>query len=864
MEQIIFHSLENRNTTGITTFGSPWKIGQVKEDYTYELKDKDGCILRQQDRVTAYWQDGSVKWSAHTSNVNGNGPYTLTAYSPDERMNLVKEDTVAAITIEDKVETIMVDAGRLKVSFRKSGNHLLDGMWLDGQLISNSANLVYIKESHSQLGELEQSFHSNTKEEKVLYGEIEEITIEEEGSQQVVILVKGIHKADELTSLPYILRFYIGYDVPSMKITHTFIVDHNGENEFMKGLGISFDCKITGETYNRHVKILGEEGIFHEASALLMSWRPRIDEEIYDAQMSSKLLDDSVINENTRIALRDITLWNSYRVYQGSPKHYRITKGTGKVGCSFIESLHGKKASGIVGVSGEDGGLILGLRHFYEKYPSSLWVDGLTKDRTKLTAWFWSYEHEAMDFRHYDDKGHASAYYEGFDEVRSTPYGIACTNEVLVMPVAAGVVSDESIYEANDIINKPLVLVCEPEYYHQVTAFGPWSLKDNSSAMGAWLEEQLERFLAFYIDEIKQREWYGLFNYGDVMHTYDPTRHMWRYDMGGYAWQNTELVPTLWLWYSFLRTGREDVYTLAESMTRHCSEIDIYHMGEYKGLGSRHNVLHWGCSCKEPRIAMAGHHRFFYYMTGDHRMKDVFDDVVDADHATLSLDPLRFFYEKEDMVLETHARVGPDWSSYCSNWMTSWEQSGDRKYIDKLLVGLNDIKKSPYKMFSGSDYEYSPQTGHMRYIGENAGGGSHLALCMGAPQVWFEISDMIEDNEFKQMLADYGVFYFLSKEEKQKVAPLIQAKGFSYPYMAASMGAYGAHYYKDEVLAKKVLRILYEDLHRLTGDIGITPNEVEGYVNNSSLKELPWISTNFVAQWCLNTIVALELLKEYL
>ena len=79
--------------------------------------------------------------------------------------------------------------------------------------------------------------------------------------------------------------------------------------------------------------------------------------------------------------------------------------------------------------------------------------------------------------------------------------------------------------------------------------------------------------------------------------------------MGGYAWQNTELIPTLWLWLAFMRSGREDIFTMAEAMSRHSADVDIYHFGDLKGLGSRHNVVHWGDSCKEPRIAMAGHHR---------------------------------------------------------------------------------------------------------------------------------------------------------------------------------------------------------------------------------------------------------------
>ena len=135
--------------------------------------------------------------------------------------------------------------------------------------------------------------------------------------------------------------------------------------------------------------------------------------------------------------------------------------------------------------------------------------------------------------------------------------------------------------------------------------------------------------LDFYLKEVDARKWYGLFDYGDFMHTYDDARHMWKYDMGGYAWQNTELVPTLWLWL-IVPAQRPGgcVFTLAEAMTRHCSEVDVYHFGEYKGLGSRHNVVHWGCACKEARIAMAFHHRFLYYITGDERLGDVFDDVA--------------------------------------------------------------------------------------------------------------------------------------------------------------------------------------------------------------------------------------------
>ncbi len=52
---------------------------------------------------------------------------------------------------------------------------------------------------------------------------------------------------------------------------------------------------------------------------------------------------------------------------------------------------------------------------------------------------------------------------------------------------------------------------------------------------------------------------------------------------------------------SFLRTGRADIFRMAEAMTRHTTEVDTYHQGRFAGLGSRHNVRHWGCGAKEVR-----------------------------------------------------------------------------------------------------------------------------------------------------------------------------------------------------------------------------------------------------------------------
>lgn len=37
---------------------------------------------------------------------------------------------------------------------------------------------------------------------------------------------------------------------------------------------------------------------------------------------------------------------------------------------------------------------------------------------------------------------------------------------------------------------------------------------------------------------------------------------------------------------------------------------------------------------------------------------------------------------------------------------------------------------------------------------------------MGAPQVWLEVADMLEKEDLKKMLSDYGKFYMLTEEEE--------------------------------------------------------------------------------------------------
>lgn len=129
-------------------------------------------------------------------------------------------------------------------------------------------------------------------------------------------------------------------------------------------------------------------------------------------------------------------------------------------------------------------------------------------------------------------------------------------------------------------------------------------------------------------------------------------------------------------------------------MTRHTSEVDQYHAGEYKGLGSRHNVVHWGCQAKEVRISMAGLHRYYYYLTADERIGEVMEQVKDNEtYAFDALPPMREFYERETKRIPI--RIGPDWAALVSNWFTQWERTNDPVYLEKFAQESPASKPCP-------------------------------------------------------------------------------------------------------------------------------------------------------------------------
>ena len=550
--------------------------------------------------------------------------------------------------------------------------------------------------------------------------------------------------------------------------------------------------------------------------------------------------------------------WDGFRLSQLTDNSFSIRKRA-TAGSPWIGTFTGVRAPGYAFVGDVSGGIGVGLKDFWQSYPSTIEVSKARSEEAELTLWLWSPEAEPMNLCHYDTIAHdLIASYEDVQEGMSTPYGIARTSVLWLLPQDGYHGKAAVAADALQMVSAPQLLPT-PAYLYEKRAFGVWSLPQTGKRDD--VEERLEQYVGFYQKAIEQHKWYGFWNYGDIMHAYDPERHSWRYDVGGFAWDNTELATPMWLWYNFLRTGRSDIWRMAEAMTRHCSEVDTYHIGPLAPLGSRHNVSHWGCGAKEARISQSAFDRFYYYLTTDERTGDLMREQTDADTLLYHLDPMRLAEPREKFPCQAPARlrVGPDWLAYAGNWMTEWERFGTEKYRDKIVAGMQSIAELSDGVFTGNLAKgYDPATGRISYDGDPAlRKTNHLLTIMGGFEVMNELLPMfnLQSSIFNFQFSKFNDTWLDFARRYKQMAHDIQGSNFP----VRRLEAYAAWRDRDPARAADTWKALWgvadNDLLLSDKTRRLVPPEVP-----APLDEMDGVSTNNAALWSLDAIYMQEVL----
>lgn len=720
---------------GPISFGVPFAEGELKDVSRLTLS----CDIPTDAWVNARWADGSVKWAGLAAVV----PAGIDQLKVISRQP-VKRQLPELVRHSDS--QIVVNTGRMTVYLPKSGSCLMDSLCLDGKRVGGMASLIA------------------STDDMAFRSQLTNVEVERCGQVRAVVKMEGVHRsASGRAWLPFIVRMYFYRGAEQIRLVHTFIYNGDEHRDLIRSIGVRVQVPMRETVYNRHIAFATDNCIWTEPVQPLDGRRmlsPDSDRHLQAEQMAGHRISDyETFDEQNRRLLDHWAQWDGYRLSQLTDNAYSIRKRATSQS-PWIGTLTGTRSPGYAFVGDVSGGLGICLKDFWQSYPSTIEIGKARSSEAELTMWLWSPEAEAMNLCHYDTIAHdLQASYEDVQEGMSTPYGIARTSTLMLQAYECYPGKEPTAVSARMLAADPHLLPT-PAYLHEKRAFGIWSLPKDSSDK---VEQRLESYIHAYQGYIEENKWYGFWNYGDIMHTYDQERQSWRYDVGGYAWDNTELATPMWLWYNFLRTGRADIWRMAEAMTRHCSEVDTYHIGPFAPLGSRHNVTHWGCGAKEARISQAAFNRFYYYLTTDERTGDLMRDQKDADTLLYHLDPMRLAEPRSQYPCSAPARlrVGPDWLAYAGNWLTEWERFGTEKYREKILVGMESIAALPDGIFTGNLAKgYDPATGRISYDGDpSVRSTNHLLSIMGGFEVMNELLVNIPCAAFRDCWLDFARRY---------------------------------------------------------------------------------------------------------
>lgn len=852
------------------TLGLPWPRGQQPRAQQFHALDDRGQPLPLQSWPLAFWPDGSLKWTAHALPAGA-------AAGAQPRIKPGVAASAAAgpqIQLQQDADWVTIDTGLIRCQLPRRGGLLISNIERQGRQILRNCSLVAQADNKpdATAGAVTQTqFNSETQS----------LTVEQSGPVRAVVKIEGRHKSKARSWLPFTVRLYFYAGAESVRVMHTFIFDGDEHKDFLRGIGLRFEVPLRDAPHDRHVRFAGEDsgeghGLWAEGVRNLTGLRRDPGAAVRAAQVAGRACPPiETWGAPVRQHLQRIPAWGDYSLSQLSADGFQIRKRT-KAGHGWIPAAFGRRAPGSGYIGGASGGVVFGLRDFWQRHPTQLDIRQAHTDAAEVSVWMHAPDAPAMDMRFYHDglgmQTHAQELegleitYEDYQKGYGSPHGVARSSEITLWALAA-TPSREAMVQMAAAAQTPPQLMAGPERLLASGVFGGlWSLPDRSQPAKAAIEERLDFLFSFYKQEVEQRRWYGFWDYGDIRHTYDADRHEWRYDVGGYAWDNSELSPDLWLWYAFLRSGRADIFRMAEAMVRHTSEVDIYHLGRFKGLGTRHNVQHWGCSAKQVRISTSAYRRFYYYLTADERVGDVMHSLLDVDRKLAAVDPIRKLARQPAKgPYPSRIGFGTDWCSLVANWLTAWERTGNTRWRNKILRGMEGIAGMPHGFFSAGPAGYEPDganEGALHNINGERVGASHLSAVFGAVEILAELIELTDLPGFERAWLQYCRLYNAPRDEQSRELGAPHGGGTVLSVGHSRLSAYAAWKLRDAALAQRAWREFQSDAR--FGAKPLQTRRISGPAVLNPVDEAPWISTNDTAQWGLAAIQNLALIGEHL
>ncbi|ROT41318.1 hypothetical protein SODALDRAFT_357355 [Sodiomyces alkalinus F11] len=221
------------------------------------------------------------------------------------------------VGVSESADEIRVNTGKIVVTFPKTGNVIIRSIRTAGGKTATSKTEVNPPSSTS-------TFESN----------IEKVSVGEDNDVRTLVTVRGKHmvvgEGEHAPWLPFVLRFYLYAESEAIGLVHNIVFDADARKDFIAGLGIR-------------------------------------DTNTWDERVTSRL--------------HWIPPWDDFSLSQLSPDGFTLRKRT-KAGQSWVKSPGATRAGGLAYLGGATvGGLAIGLRNFWQRYPTGLDVKSAAATR---------------------------------------------------------------------------------------------------------------------------------------------------------------------------------------------------------------------------------------------------------------------------------------------------------------------------------------------------------------------------------------------------------------------------------------------------------------------------------------------------
>ena len=841
-------------------WGQPWPRGArySREGYTLVGQGRPAPL---QSWPLAWWPDGSIKWTGHALAAGA-------LRSAEARVVAGRPAVGPRVDLTESADALVITCGGVRWEIGKSGAQLIRSASIDGRVVLRDVVLVATAQDQPDDEGPATKRESSTSR-------IERTSVEQSGPLRCVVKVEGLHQGERAAWLPFSVRLSFHAGSQSVRLVHSLVFEGDWERRFIRGLGLTGAVPMRDAPHDRHVRFASaEDGLWAEAVRPLTGLRRDPGVAFREAQIAGQAVPPlDRLDAKLRGELDLIPAWGDFTLSQPNSDGFTIAKRTApRHGWIAVDTA--PRAAGFGYCGGVSGGAAFGMHDFWQRPPVRLDVRAAASDSAAFTVWYHAPNAPPMDLRFYhDDMGMTDYHqqnrglditYEDFEPGWGTAQGIARTTEFRLWALPATPSRDELAAMAGAVARPPR-LVATSRAIREAGMFGDWAFPDRSSPVLARLEDRASRELDFYLGQVEQRRWYGFWNYGDVMHSYDNDRHVWRYDIGGFAWDNSELSTDLWLWTSYLRTGRADLFRMAEAMCRHTGEVDVYHAGRFKGLGTRHGVQHWGDSSKQPRISNAAYRRIYYYLTADERSGDLMREVLGSERLLAAVDIERKVGSVDRPAPprpapppgQVEMSFGTVWGSLIAAWLAEWERTGERRWRDRIVAGMESIAALPKQWFAGSA-RYDLASG--RFIRpDDAVRISHLNGAFGVFEMHAELLTLVDVPAYREAWLDYCEFYNAAAAVfTAKTGAPWAARGLRQGH--AKFTAYAARERRRPDLAARAWAEFADQGDRPDRVAAAPPRRITGSDVLKPVDEIVGISTNDAAQWGLAAIALSALL----